>query len=88
MNYLGTHPLEGATLVASSDITSDTSSVTMTGIFESETMYFIHFMDIRPKDNQYTLQFRWLDSSDNAITFTNMQEGGRYGYSGGGGSTG
>ena len=88
MNYLGTHPLEGATLVASSNITSDTSSVTMTGIFESETMYFIHFMDIRPKDNKYTLQFRWLDSSDNAITFTNMQEGGRYGYSGGGGGTG
>ena len=88
MNYLGTHPLEGATLVASSNITSDTSSVTMTGIFESETMYFIHFMDIRPKDNQYTLQYRWLDSSDNAITFTNMQEGGRYGFTGGGGSTG
>ena len=88
MEYLGTHPLEGATLVASSNITSDTSSVTMTGIFESETMYFIHFMDIRPKDNQYTLQYRWLDSSDNAITFTNMQEGGRYGFTGGGGSTG
>ena len=88
MEYLGTHPLEGATLVASSDVTSDTSSVTMTGIFESETMYFIHFMDIRPKDNQYTLQYRWLDSSDNAITFTNMQEGGRYGFTGGGGSTG
>ena len=69
-------------------MTSDTSSVTMTGIFESETMYFIHFMDIRPKDNQYTLQYRWLDSSDNAITFTNMQEGGRYGFTGGGGSTG
>jgi len=88
MNYLGTHPLEGATLVASSDVTSNTSSITLTGIFESETMYFINIMDFRPKNNQRSLQYRWLDGSDNAISITNYHEGGRYGYSGGGGSTG
>ena len=31
MNYLGTHPLEGATLVSSTDITSNTASVSLTG---------------------------------------------------------
>ena len=88
MNYLGTHPLEGATLVASSDVTSNTANITMTSIFESETMYFIHIMDFRPNNNQRSLQYRWLDSSGNAISITNYHEGGRYGYSGGGGSTG
>ena len=88
MNYLGTHPLEGATLVASSDVTSNTASLTMTDIFESETMYFIHIMDFRPNNNQRSLQYRWLDSSGNAISITNYHEGGRYGFSGGGGSTG
>ena len=88
MNYLGTHPLEGATLVSSSDVTSNTSSVTLTGIFESETMYFINIMDFRPSNDDRGLQFRWLDGSDNAISATNYHEGGRYGYSGGNGSTG
>ena len=88
MEYLGTHPLEGATLVASSDVTSNTSSITMTGIFESETMYFINIMDYRPKNDQRTLQYRWLDGSDNAISITNYHEGGRYGASGGNGTTG
>jgi len=27
MNYLGTHPLEGATLVASTDVTSDGTDI-------------------------------------------------------------
>ena len=71
MNYLGTHPLEGATLVASSDVTSNTANITMTSIFESETMYFIHIMDFRPNNNQRSLQYRWLDSSGNAISITN-----------------
>ena len=88
MNYLGTHPLEGATLVASSDVTSNTANITMTSIFESETMYFIHIMDFRPNNNQRSLQYRWLDSSGNAISITNYHESGLYGYSGGGGSTG
>ena len=88
MKYYGTHPLEGATLVASSDVTSNTASLTMTGIFESETMYFINIMDFRPNNDDRTLQYRWLDSSDNAISITNYHEGGSYGYSGGAGSTG
>ena len=87
MNYLGTHPLEGATLVASSDITSNTASVSLTGIFDPEVMYFIHAMDYRPNNNQRTLMYRWLDDSG-AISFTNMQESGLYGGSGGAGSTG
>ena len=87
MNYLGTHPLEGATLVASSDITSDTSSVSLTGIFDPEVMYFINVMDFRPKNDVTSLQYRWLDDSG-AISITNYHEGGRYGFSGGGGSTG
>ena len=61
MEYLGTHPLEGATLVASSDVTSNTANITMTGIFEPEVMYFIHVMDFRPNNNQRSLQYRWLD---------------------------
>ena len=88
MNYLGTHPLEGGTLVASSNITSNTSSVSLTGIFDPEVMYFIDVMDFRPNNNQRSLQYRWLDSSDNAISITNYHESGLYGYSGGGGSTG
>ena len=88
MNYLGTHPLEGGTLVASSDITSNTSSVSLTGIFDPEVMYFIDVMDFRPNNNQRSLQYRWLDSSGNAISITNYHESGLYGYSGGGGSTG
>ena len=88
MNYLGTDPREGAVLVASSDVTSNTGSITLTGIFESETMYFINIMDFRPNNDQRSLQYRWLDGSDNAISITNYHEGGRYGYSGGAGSTG
>jgi len=87
MNYLGTDPREGGTLVASSDITSNTASVSLTGIFDPEVMYFIHAMDYRPKNNQRTLMYRWLDDSG-AISFTNMQESGLYGGSGGAGSTG
>ena len=87
MNYLGTDPREGATLVASSDITSNTASVSLTGIFEPEVMYFIHVMDFRPNNNQRSMQYRWLDDSG-AISITNYHEGGRYGFSGGGGSTG
>jgi len=88
MNYIGTHPLEGAVLVASTDVTSDTASVTLTGIFEPEVMYFINIMDFRPKNNNQTLMFRWLDSGDSAISISNYQEGHRYGFSGGAGSTG
>ena len=88
MQYMGTHPLEGGTLVASSDITSNTSSVSLTGIFDPEVMYFIDVMDFRPNNNQRSLQYRWLDSSGNAISITNYHESGLYGYSGGGGSTG
>lgn len=87
MNYLGTHLLEGATLVASSDITSNTSSVSLTGIFDPEVMYIINVMDFRPKNDVSSLQYRWLDDSG-AISITNYHEGGRYGFSGGGGSTG
>ena len=87
MNYLGTDPREGATLVASSDITSNTASVSLTGIFDPEVMYFIHVLDFRPNNNQRSLQYRWLDDSG-AISITNYHEGGRYGFSGGGGSTG
>ena len=54
MEYIGTHPLEGATLVASSDVTSNTASLTMTGIFDPEVMYFIHVMDYRPKLDERT----------------------------------
>ena len=57
MKYYGTHPLEGGTLVASSDVTSNTSSVSLTGIFDPEVMYFIHAMDYRPKNNQRTLVY-------------------------------
>jgi len=88
MEYIGTHPLEGATLVASSDVTSNTASLTMTGIFDPEVMYFIHVMDYRPKLDERTLMYRWLDSSDNAISFTNIQESGLYGFSGGSGASG
>ena len=87
MNYLGTDPREGATLVASSDITSNTASVSLTGIFEPEVMYIINVMDFRPKNDVSSLQYRWLDDSG-AISITNYHEGGRYGFSGGGGSTG
>ena len=87
MNYLGTHPLEGATLVASSDVTSNTANITMTGIFEPEVMYFIHVMDFRPNNNQRSLQYRWLDSGGSAISITNYHEGGKYGASGGTGSS-
>ena len=51
MKYIGTDPREGATLVASSDVTSDTSSITLTGIFEPEVMYFINVIDYRPKND-------------------------------------
>ncbi len=88
MQYMGTHPLEGGTLVASSDITSNTSSVSLTGIFDPEVMYIINVMDFRPNNNQRSLQYRWLDDSGSAISITNYHESGLYGYSGGGGSTG
>ena len=44
-------------------------------------------MDFRPKNDVSSLQYRWLDDSG-AISITNYHEGGRYGFSGGGGSTG
>jgi len=88
MKYLGTDPRESGTLVASSNVTSNTASVTLTGIFEPETMYFINIMDFRPNNDQRSLQYRWLDGSDNAISITNYHEGGSYGHSGGNGGSG
>ena len=88
MKYLGKDLREGMRLVASSDITSNTASVSMTNVFKPERLYYINVMDFRPNNDQRTLQYRWLDGSDNAISITNYHESGLYGASGGNGSTG
>ncbi|QDP68006.1 MAG: hypothetical protein Unbinned657contig1001_48 [Prokaryotic dsDNA virus sp.] len=40
MNYIGTDPREGLKIIASSDISSATSSVTYDSIFDTNSMYF------------------------------------------------
>ena len=88
MKYLGKDLREGMRLVASSDITSNTATVSMTNVFKPERLYYINVMDFRPNNNQRSLQYRWLDSGGSAISITNYHESGLYGYNGGGGSTG
>ncbi len=88
MKYLGKDLREGMRLVASSDITSNTASVSMTNVFKPERLYYINVMDFRPNNNQRSMQYRWLDSGGSAISITNYHESGLYGYNGGGGSTG
>ena len=88
MKYLGKDLREGMRLVASSDITSNTATVSLTNVFKPERLYYINVMDFRPNNNQRSMQYRWLDSGGSAISITNYHEGGLYGYSGGGGSTG
>ena len=88
MKYLGKDLREGIRLVASSDITSNTATVSMTNVFKPERLYYINVMDFRPNNNQRSLQYRWLDSGGNAISITNYHESGLYGASGGNGSTG
>ena len=88
MKYLGKDLREGMRLVASSDITSNTATVSMTNVFKPERLYYINVMDFRPNNNQRSLQYRWLDSGGSAISITNYHESGLYGASGGNGSTG
>ena len=88
MKYLGKDLREGMRLVASSDITSNTATVSMTNVFKPERLYYINVMDFRPNNNQRSMQYRWLDSGGSAISITNYHESGLYGYNGGGGSTG
>ena len=88
MKYLGKDLREGMRLVASSDITSNTASVSITNVFKPEKLYYINVMDFRPNNNQRSMQYRWLDSGGSAISITNYHESGLYGYNGGGGSTG
>tara|TARA_R100000808_G_scaffold1170_2_gene5544 strand:+ start:321 stop:1484 length:1164 start_codon:yes stop_codon:yes gene_type:complete len=86
MKYLGKDLREGMRLVASSNITSNTATVSLTNIFKPERLYYINVMDFRPNNNQRSLQYRWLDSGGSAISITNYHEGGKYGASGGSGS--
>ena len=88
MKYLGKDLREGMRLVASSNITSNTASVSITNVFKPEKLYYINVMDFRPNNNQRSMQYRWLDSGGSAISITNYHESGLYGYNGGGGSTG
>ena len=88
MKYLGKDLREGMRLVASSNITSNTASVSITNVFKPERLYYINVMDFRPNNNQRSMQYRWLDSGGSAISITNYHESGLYGYNGGGGSTG
>ena len=88
MKYLGKDLREGMRLVASSIITSNTASVSITNVFKPEKLYYINVMDFRPNNNQRSMQYRWLDSGGSAISITNYHESGLYGYNGGGGSTG
>ena len=88
MKYLGKDLREGMRLVASSDITSNTATVSLTNVFKPERLYYINVMDFRPNNNQRSMQYRWLDSGGSAISITNYHESGLYGYNGGGGSTG
>ena len=78
MKYMGTDTREGIQLVSSTNVTSNTSNVVLSNIFKPERLYMIEQMDFRPKNQQRSLQYRWLDSSDNAISHTNYQEGGQY----------
>ena len=41
MNYIGTDPREGAKVIASSDISSTTATVTFDSIFDTNSMYFL-----------------------------------------------
>ena len=88
MKYLGKDLREGMRLVASSNLTSNTASVSITNVFKPERLYYINVMDFRPNNNQRSMQYRWLDSGGSAISITNYHESGLYGYNGGGGSTG
>ena len=80
MQYMGTDIREGIQLISSTNVTSNTSNIVLSNIFKPETLYMIEIMDYRPKEQQRTLQYRWLDSSDNTISHTNYQEGGQYTY--------
>ena len=80
MQYMGTDIREGIQLISSTNVTSNTSNIVLSNIFKPETLYMIEIMDYRPKLQQRTLQYRWLDSSDNTISHTNYQEGGQYTY--------
>ena len=41
MQYIGLDPREGAKVIASSDISSTTASVTFDDIFDTNSMYFM-----------------------------------------------
>jgi hypothetical protein len=69
MNYIGTDPREGAKVIASSDISSSTASVTFDSIFDTNSMYFAETSHFLATSDNGGPHYTWRSSgSDDAGT--------------------
>tara|TARA_R100000008_G_C3572255_1_gene162941 strand:- start:431 stop:1591 length:1161 start_codon:yes stop_codon:yes gene_type:complete len=69
MNYIGTDPREGAKVIASSDISSSTASVTFDSIFDTNSMYFAEMSHFLATSDNGSISYTWRNGgSDDAGT--------------------
>ena len=70
MKYIGTDPREGAKIIASSDISSSTASVTFDSIFDTNSMYFAEMSHFLATSDNGSVSYTWRNggSDDNGTT--------------------
>jgi len=75
MKYIGTDPREGAKIIASSDISSSTSTVTFDDIFDTNSMYFMEVAHYLSSGDIGATQYTWRTNggSDNGTTNRSTQ---------------
>ena len=75
MNYIGTDPREGAKVIASSDISSATSSVTFDSIFDTNSMYFTEMSHFLASGDSGGPHYTWRNggSDDGGVTNRSTQ---------------
>jgi hypothetical protein len=75
MKYIGTDPREGAKVIASSDISSATSTVTFDDIFDTNSMYFMEVAHYLSSNDIGGTNYTWRASggSDNGDTNRSTQ---------------
>jgi len=75
MNYIGTDPREGAKVIASSDISSTTASVTFDDIFDTNSMYFMAVAHYLSNVDIGGTNYTWRNggADDNGVTRRSTQ---------------
>ena len=87
MNYIGTDPREGAKIIASSDISSSTASVTFDSIFDTNSMYFAEVAHYLSSGDIGAATYTWRNGGSddagvtNRSTFYVSMNSSRYGAS-------